>query len=122
MKQEAYWVNCSPAHIHDPLHGNRSIYMSGCSPDLQQSNRQGRWGLHARLYRGGGGGDWQGELLRGDILHTNWTTGPPSWFHSLSFSFRHPGSGSKTPFHVLLSLQSLWNFVVKLQMFPALCF
>lgn len=66
--------------------------------------------------------DWQGELLRGDILHTNWTTGPPSWFHSLSFSFRHPGSGSKTPFHVLLSLQSLWNFVVKLQMFPALCF
>lgn len=54
MKQGAYWVNCSPAHIHDPLHGNRSIYMSGCSPDLQQSNRQRRWGLHARLYRGGG--------------------------------------------------------------------
>lgn len=46
-----------------------------------------------------GGEDWQGDEPGGDILHTNWTTGPPSsWFHSLYFSFRHPGSGSKTLF------------------------
>ncbi len=61
MKQGAYWVNCSRAHIHDPLHGNQSIYMSDCSADLQQSNWQRRWGLHARLRGGrtGRGRDWE---------------------------------------------------------------
>lgn len=47
---------------------------------------------------------------------------PPSRFYSLYFSFRLPGSGSQNPFHERLSLQSRWNFVVKLEMFPTLCF
>lgn len=97
MKQGAYWVNGSSAHIHDPHHGNRSIHMSGCKQtDNSQTDRDVGVSTLGSI---GGGGDWQGDEPGGDILHTNWTTGPPSsWFHSLYFSFRHPGSGSKTLF------------------------
>lgn len=87
MKQGAYWVNCSSAHIHDPLHGNQSIYMSACSADLQQSNWRRRWGLRLA---GGGTERWYCAYKLDNK--------PPSLFHSLYFSFRHTGSGSKPPF------------------------
>lgn len=55
MKQGAYWVNCSPAHIHDPLHGNQSVSMS----DLTTVTLTEMLGSPCLSPQGGG--DWQGE-------------------------------------------------------------
>lgn len=94
------------AYIRDPLHGNQSIYMSSCSTDVQQSSRMRCWGLHAQIFN-------RIEQQRGEILSTDWTTGPTSFVSILcTLALGTQGGASNPPFHVLLSLQSLWNFVV----------
>lgn len=80
------------AHIRDPLHGNRSIYMSGCSTGVQQSSRLRCWGLHAQIFS-------RIEQQRGEILFTDWTTGSTSVVSSLStLALGKWGGGLQTHF------------------------
>lgn len=80
--------------------------MSGCSTDVQQSSRLRCWGLHAQIFS-------RTEQQRGEILYTDWTTGPTSFVSILcTLALGTQGGASNPLFHVLLSLQSLWNFVV----------
>lgn len=80
--------------------------MSGCSTDVQQSSSLRCWGLHAQIFS-------RIEQQRGEILYTDWTTGPTSFVSILcTLALGTRGGASNTLFHVLLSLQSLWNLVV----------
>lgn len=113
MKQGAYWVNCSPAHIHDLLHGNRSMCVSHMKTHTAVKLTDG--GVSGGLGRAVGG------TQRGYLAY-KLVNKPPSGLHSLYFSLRLHGSGSKPPFMCGYPSKACGILLSNSKMFPALCF
>lgn len=109
MKQEAYWLTFS----HRPTSVTHSIVTATLHVRLQHSSTT----FKPPEMLGSPHSDLQQNKATGEIFfflfNPVWTTGPTSDVSILcTLALGIQGGASNPLFHVQLSLQSLWNFVV----------